>query len=127
MTTRLWIEAILLAAVVLSCWLGVIGMLRMREPMQALHFLGLPACVGSPLLCIAVFVATGNSSAAWKTLLISALLLLANAVVTHAVARAFRTRELGHWQPQPGDPFEYTPTLAQHRAQNSAEPTGDPA
>ena len=125
MTTRLVLQTILLAIVVLSCWIGVLGMLRMREPIQALHFLGLPACVGSPLLTVAVFLATGSSSAAWKTLLICLLLLLANAVVTHAIARAFRTRELRHWQPQPGDPFEYTPTLARHRAQNT--PTGDPA
>ena len=24
------------------CWLGVLGMWRMREPMQALHYLALP-------------------------------------------------------------------------------------
>lgn len=120
MTARTVVQSVLLALIVLSCWLGVIGMLRMREPTQALHYLGLPACIGSPLLTVAVFVATGNSSAAWKTLLICLLLLLANAVVTHAIARAFRARELGHWQPRPGDPFEYTPTLAAHRAQNAS-------
>lgn len=118
MSARNITEAVLLALVVLSCWIGVTGMLRMREPMQAMHYLGLPACVGSPLLAVAVFVATGNSSAAWKTLLIAALMLLANAVVTHAIARAFRTRELGHWQPRPGDPVEYTPQLALHRAKS---------
>ncbi len=116
MSARILAEAVLLGLVVLSCWVGVTGMLRMREPTQAMHFLGLPACVGSPLLAVAVFVATGNSSAAWKTLLIAGLLLFANAVVTHAIARAFRTRELGHWQPRPGDPVEYTPQLALNRA-----------
>lgn len=107
MTLRSVIEAILLAGTVLTCWLGVIGILRMREPMQALHFLSLPACVGSVFLTIAVFVQTGNSSASWKTLLLASLLLGANAVVTHAVARAFRTRDLGHWEPRPGDAVEY--------------------
>lgn len=122
MNARTVIEAILLSLLVLSCWLGVLGMLRMREPIQALHYLGLPACVGSPLLAVAVFVATGNSSAAWKMLLIAALLLLANAVVTHAIARAFRTRELGHWQPRPGDSFEFTPHLApQHSREKGGQ------
>lgn len=108
MTPRHIIEAILLAGVVLTSWLGVIGMLRMREPMQALHYLSLPACVGSVFLTIAVFVETGNSNTSWKTLMLTVLLLAANAIVTHAIARAFRTRELGHWEPKPGDPVEYT-------------------
>ena len=107
MSARLIVEAVLLAALVLSCWIGVIGMLRMPQPMQALHFLGIPACFGSFLLTVAVFLETGNSSAAWKTLLLCVFLLGANAVVTHAIARAFRTRELGHWEPRPGDPLEY--------------------
>ena len=106
-TAKMICEAVLLGAVVLSCWIGVIGMLRMREPMQAMHYLSLPACLGSVLLTVAVFLETGNSNTAWKTLLICLLLLAANSVVTHATARAFRTRQLGHWEPRPGDPVEY--------------------
>ena len=46
-----------------SCWLGVLGMWRMREPMQALHYLALPAVCGlSSALTVAVFVADGHSS-----------------------------------------------------------------
>ncbi|MGI4827986.1 MAG: cation:proton antiporter [Janthinobacterium lividum] len=100
-------EAILLGGLVLSCWIGVIGMLRMREPMQGLHYISLPACLGSVLLTIAAFVETGNSNTAWKMLLICILLLSVNSVVTHAIARAFRTRQLGHWEPRPGDPVEF--------------------
>ena len=107
MTARHIVEAVLLACVVLTCWIGVIGMLRMREPMQALHYLGIPACVGSVLLTAAVFVSTGDSNTAWKTLLLCIVLILANSVVTHAMARAFRTRQLGHWEPRPGDPVEF--------------------
>jgi multisubunit Na+/H+ antiporter MnhG subunit len=100
------ITAVLLAIVVILCWLGSIGMLRMREPMQSLHYLALPA-MGTLVLAAAVFVATGNSNASWKTLLIAATLLSINSVVAHATARAFRTRELGHWQPRDGDPIEF--------------------
>jgi hypothetical protein len=35
------------------------------------------------------------------------MLLAVNSVVTHATARAFRTREIGHWQPRDGDNIEF--------------------
>ncbi len=107
MKAKFLVEAILLSGVVITCWLGALGMWRMREPLQALHYLSLPACLGSTLLTVAVFVETGNSNTAWKTLLICVCLLAVNSVVTHATARAFRTRQLGHWEPRPGDPVEF--------------------
>ena len=106
MTLRSVVEAVLLSVVVLSCWLGCLGMYRMREPMQALHYISFPACIGSVALAAAVFLRTGNSQASSKTLLICVVMLGINSVVTHATARAFRTRELGQWQPQPGDNVE---------------------
>ncbi len=91
----------------LACWIGVIGMVRMREPMQAIHYMAMPASVGAISLTVAVFLETGPGAAAFKTLLIAIILLAINSVVTHATARAFRTRELGHWQPRDGDPIEF--------------------
>ena len=99
-------EVVLLAIVVLFAWLGVVGMLRMREPTQALHYISLPA-VGAVALVIAVFVETGPSQASFKTLAICIMLLAFNSVVTHATARAFRGRDLGHWQPRDGENFEF--------------------
>ncbi len=110
------VEAALLAVVVFSCWLGTLGMVRMREPMQSLHYLSLPACIGSVALVAAVFLRTGNSQASWKTVLICLVLLAINSVVTHATARAFRTRELGHWEPRPGDAVERLPRRTEHTA-----------
>ncbi len=98
---------VLLGFIVLACWLGVIGMLRMREPMQALHYLTLSATIGVIALTIAVFLESGVSSTAFKTFLIAIVLLAINSVVTHATARAFRTRQLGHWEPRNGDPIEF--------------------
>lgn len=106
MTARAVLEAGLLGIVVLSCWLGALGMLRMREPMQSLHYLALPA-VGGLFLAAAVFLRTGPGQAAWKTLLIAVILLGINSVVGHATARAFRTRDIGHWEPLDGDPMEF--------------------
>ncbi len=106
MSVRALLELALLVVVVLSCWLGAVGMVRMREPMQALHYLALPA-VGALFLTAAVFLRTGPSQAAWKTLLIAIILLGINSVVGHATARAFRTRDIGHWEPLDGDPMEF--------------------
>ena len=96
----------LLGAVVLLCWLGVLGMWRMKEPMQALQYLSLPATAGATLLAIAVLMSQGLGQAFWKVLLITATLLASNSVVTHATARAFRARDIGHWEPMDGDPME---------------------
>jgi multisubunit Na+/H+ antiporter MnhG subunit len=100
---------VLLSITVVSSWVGVIGMLRMREPMQALHYLGLPASVGVIALTGAVLSETGLSATTLKTALIAVVLLGINSVVAHATARAFRTRELGHWEPRDGDPIEFVP------------------
>ena len=101
------LQIVLLSGVVIACWLGVLGMWRMKEPVQALHYLSLPATAGAVLLALAVLVAQGFGQAFWKTALISAILLTSNSVVTHATARAFRARELGHWEPRDGDPIEF--------------------
>ncbi|HEV2274330.1 MAG TPA: monovalent cation/H(+) antiporter subunit G [Acidobacteriaceae bacterium] len=100
------IQMILLSAVVLACWLGALGMWRMREPTQALHYLSLPT-VGALALSVAVFLKEGSNQVSWKTLLIAFVLLAMNSVVTHAIARAFRARKIGHWEPRDGDPFEF--------------------
>ncbi len=78
------------------CWVGVLGMARMRVPLEALHFLALPASLGIISVAVAVWLQMGAGQVALKTTLIAAILLLFNSVVTHATARAFRLRELGH-------------------------------
>ena len=106
MTVRLTLESALLILVVVLCWLGVLGMWRMKEPMQALHYLSLPGTSGGMLLTIAVLISQGVGQAFGKVLLIWLILSASNSVVTHATARAFRAREIGHWQPLDGDPME---------------------
>lgn len=100
------LEAVLLGGVVLACWLGALGMWRVREPMQAMHYFSLPASFGTFFLTVAAFLETGSSQIAWKTLLITVILFTINSVGTHATARAFRARQLGHWEPRKGDPIE---------------------
>lgn len=95
---------VLLAVTALACWVGVLGVIRMRDPYQALHYLGPPAIVGEGALTVAVFVETGLSQASWKCAIILIVLVFSNSVGTHAAARAFRDREKGHWEPRPDDP-----------------------
>ncbi len=102
-----FVIAALLAIVVLLCWLGVVGMLRMREPMEALHYLALPASAGMVLLCVAVFLAQGWGQVSLKTVLIAVILLTFNSVVTHATARAFRVRALGTGASPRTDALDY--------------------
>ncbi len=89
----------LLAVTALSCWAGALGMVRMKDAYQALHYLGVPAILGMGALTIAVFVETGWTQATWKCGIILAILTASNSVGTHAAARAFRQREKGHWEP----------------------------
>ncbi len=98
---------ILLGILAFCCWLGVLGMWRMKEPMQSLHYLSVPASAGVVALVGAVFLQEGNNQVSWKTLLIGVVLFAINSVGAHATARAFRLRELGHWEPSEGDPFEF--------------------
>jgi len=93
----------LLAFTSLACWAGALGMVRMRDPYQALHYLGVPSIVGMGALTIAVFVQTGWSQASWKCGILLMVLVTSNSVGTHAVARAFREREKQHWEPLPED------------------------
>jgi len=107
MTIHTILTDALLGGVVLSCWVGAAGMWKMKEPIQALHYISVPASTGIILLSMAVFLEEGNSQASWKTLLIAIVVLGINAVVGHATGRALRTRELGHWEPLDGDPIEF--------------------
>lgn len=121
MSAHLIATDIMLALVVLSCWIGVLGMLRMRHPVQALHYLSVPATVGAVALTAAVFVESGFGSTSIKTLLIAVVMLAINSVVTHATARAFRARELGHWEPRDGDPIEFMPSSHHPRPNDQLE------
>ena len=94
---------VLLGITAIACWLGALGMARMRDPFQALHYMSFPAILGMGALTIAMFIQTGWSQASWKSTIIFGVLMASNSVGTHAAARAFRQRQKGHWQPKPED------------------------
>jgi len=94
---------LLLGSSAAACWLGALGMMRMRDPFQALHYLALPAIAGLGTAAAAIWIETGWTQATWKSLMILAIFIIANSVGTHAAARAFRARRRGHWEPLPDD------------------------
>lgn len=92
------IVIITLTLVVALTIFSSLGLLAMRTPNERLHFITPPAALGSFLLTIAVFVAEQNLQAGLKMALIASLLIFANALVSHATARAIHIRKLGGWE-----------------------------
>jgi multisubunit Na+/H+ antiporter MnhG subunit len=101
------VEVLLWFAVAVA-WISCLGMLLMKGVFEKLHYLAPVATVSMFAILAAVVVEEGAGQAAMKTILIAVVLLLINAVVTHATARAHRVEELGDWKPLPGETFPGT-------------------
>lgn len=89
-------------------WIGVIVavlssvcMVLSTELLDRLHYMAPVANVGATAILVAIVLQEGWGQAAVKTLLISAVLIIMNAVLAHATARAARVREFGTWAPNP--------------------------
>lgn len=88
-------------AVELACCVGVVVM---RDVYDKLHFTG-PATILGPLaLAAAIVVQEGLSQAGIKALLVAALLLAANPVLTHATGRALYIRQRDHLEAEDTGP-----------------------
>ncbi len=102
---------VLLAAAVLVTLLSVLGMVRMRDPYQRLHYIAPPASLSAAFITLAIFLQRGFKPESFKALFATLILIGMNSVVTHAAARAFRIAEVADWHPreneevpiQPGD------------------------
>jgi multisubunit Na+/H+ antiporter MnhG subunit len=101
--THTIVIAILLAAAVLVTIVSVVGLLAMPDPYQKLHYLGPVASISALCVTAAVLLREGLNQAGVKALFVAAVLLLMNAVLSHATARMSRIREFGAWEPQPGE------------------------
>jgi multicomponent Na+:H+ antiporter subunit G len=91
---------ILVVVAFLTCALSVLGvLLTHRNAYDGMHFTGPAASVAPVALAVAVIVDFGPfSQAGIKSVLVAVLLILLNAVVVHATARALRIREHGRWR-----------------------------
>lgn len=97
---------VFLAIAVLSAWVCCIGIVVVPNFYERLHYLATVTTISAFSIFIAVVIEEGWGQATVKTTLTCVLLLLINAVVTHATARAARVRTLGHWS---SDPHEQMP------------------
>lgn len=98
--------AIALAVCVVSALICCLGIVVLDDFFDRLHYMATVTTVSSFSLLVAVVVKEGWGQATIKTILVAMVLLLINAVLTHATARAARVRELGHWQPAPEEHIE---------------------
>jgi monovalent cation/proton antiporter MnhG/PhaG subunit len=94
---------VLIAAAVLVTLLSVLGMMRMKDPYQRMHYISPPASISPVLITIAIFLQNGLKPEAFKALITTLVLIGMNTVVTHAAARAFRIAETENWKPKPGE------------------------
>ena len=101
---------VLLWAVTGTTALSCLGMLVMHQDVfQQLHYLAPVADIAAVLLVAAVGIQEGWGQALVKTILIAAVLILMNAVLAHATARAARVRHFGYWNPHPDEHIEGSP------------------
>jgi monovalent cation/proton antiporter MnhG/PhaG subunit len=98
--------SILLGFCVVVCVVCCLALALFRNFYVRLHYLAPVTTVAFVPLLIAVVIREGVGQAAMKSILVFAALLLINAVLTHATARADRVRKLGHWT---ADPKEQIP------------------
>jgi len=94
---------VLVWVVVITCLLCCLGLVAMKDFFERLHYMATVSTVATMALLAAVVIEQGWGQAAIKVSLIVVVLLLMNAVLTHATARAARVRDLGHWQPAEGE------------------------
>lgn len=88
-------------------WIGVaiaaissITLVFSTELFDRLHYMAPVANVAAVAIFVAVLLQEGWGQGSMKMLLICAVLIIMNAVLAHATARAARVREFGTWTPQ---------------------------
>ncbi len=96
------IEA-LLAAAVLVTLLSVLGMLRVRDSYQRMHYISPPASLSALFIAAAIFLQRGLKPESFKALFTALVLIGMNTAVTHAAARAFRIADTDNWRPEKGE------------------------
>lgn len=95
--------AITVVFTAIPCW----ALLLFDDVFDRLHYLSVVTTVATFAMLMAVVIKEGWGQATIKTILVFFVLLLINAVLTHATARSARVREFGYWTPQPDEDLHY--------------------
>lgn len=88
---------VLLGIGTFSVVLSSFGVLLMKDLYERLHYLFPPATLSIICFAAAAVIDKHLSQAGIKALVIMAVLLPTNAVLSHATARAARIRQFGRW------------------------------
>ena len=103
MTPADWAVWILLPLGVLLILGSVVGVMAMPNLYDRLHYLGPASGMGPLLVAGAVVARESLNHQGIEALLVAGVLLLFGPVLTHAMARAARIRDLGDWTILPGE------------------------
>ncbi len=110
---------VFLSIAIVMAWLCCLALLIMPNFYERLHYLASVTTISAFCILMAVVIHEGWGQATLKTIAICVVLLLVNAVVTHATARAARVRSLGRWS---SDPHQQVPGTEAH--DGAGEPGG---
>lgn len=95
--------AVLLTAGVAVVLLSCVGVLVMPRASSRLHYIGPASTLGVVLIAAAVLIEDGLGTQGIRALLISAVLIGAGPIATHATGRAMRIRAAGEWNVLPSE------------------------
>ena len=99
------VEMLLIITLTVSVF-SCLALVMIKDFFNRLHYLAPVTTVGTVALVAAVVVKEGWGQSAIKTVFVFLILLLVNAVLTHATARAARVRKFGDWVPTPEEYIE---------------------
>ena len=88
---RLWVD-LFIALAVAAGWLGCLGYLRLREPLDRLHCVTFSNIASGAALLIAAFLNDGMASRPLKIGLIWITTIIVGALTSHTTGRALLTR-----------------------------------
>jgi multisubunit Na+/H+ antiporter MnhG subunit len=97
MTATGIISAILLVAGLIVVVGSCVGMAVFDDPLDRLHLTTPAAMLGSTGICVAVVVRVGFSASGLAAIGVAVILIAANPLVGHAVARAIAIRHGANW------------------------------
>jgi len=100
---------VLLAIGLLSFLFTAAGLLLVKDLYEQIHYLAPGALIGAIAIPAAVVLKERLSQAGAKAILIAILLVWANPVLSHAIARAARIRRKGQWTPVEGEDIPVAP------------------
>ncbi|MBV8205689.1 MAG: monovalent cation/H(+) antiporter subunit G [Acidobacteria bacterium] len=110
-----------LGIAVVTALICCLGLALMKDFFEKLHYMSTVCTVSSFFVLLAVVLKEGAGQAAIKMALIFVALLIMNAVLTHASARAARVRTFGTWLADPTGPIPYPAGQGEEMSEEARE------